>query len=364
VDFRIDSLTIEDQCRHTALATRVLKHLGDKVPVRYVADGREAARLGEGQRPFETGKSQLTIMQRRQPFLMACPAGSAEFACCGYLVMTLASNCPMDCSYCFLQEFLADNPALQIYANYADGLDEVERLRAKAPTRRLRIGTGELADSLAFDSITEISSDLIGYFARQTTLTLELKTKTDEIANLIELDPKGRTLVSWTLSPPAVFRACEHGTAPPHLRLGAARRVLDCGYQVAFHFDPLIDYQGAERDYLELIDELFDTIDPKRISFISIGGLRMSPRLSSIARRRFPEDRMLAGSETVLAPDGRLRTFTPRRLRLYRAVSNAIKRSAPELASYLCMETASVSRQVFGFEAPSPAVLAERLALR
>ena len=362
MDFRVDSLTIEEQCRESALARRVLAELGNRVAVHYLADGRKAIRPRDGEHRFESGKSRLTIMKRRQPFLMACPAGSAEFACCGYLVMTLASNCPMDCSYCFLQEFLADNPGLQIYANYAGALEEVERLRAKAPTRRLRIGTGELADSLAFDSITRISSDLIPYFADQTTLTLELKTKTDEIGNLIKLDPKGRTLVSWTLSPHSVFRACEHGTAPPHLRLNAARRVLDCGYQVAFHFDPLIDYQNAERDYLELIDELFDTIFPKHISFISIGGLRMTPGLSSIARRRFPHDRMLAGTEMVLAPDGRLRTFTPRRLRLYRVVSDAIKRRAPELAGYLCMETANVSRQVFGFEAPSPAVLAERLA--
>ena len=108
MNFSIDRLTIEDQCRYTALATRALKRLGDTVPVRFVADGRESARLGNGERRFETGKSQLTTMKRRQPFLMACPAGSAEFACCGYLVMTLASNCPMDCSYCFLQEFLAD----------------------------------------------------------------------------------------------------------------------------------------------------------------------------------------------------------------------------------------------------------------
>jgi len=362
--FRIDSVTIEEQCRDSALAARVLKSLGDKVPVRYVFDGREAVRNHTNEDSFDADKRRMTIMTRRQPFLMACPAASAEFACCGYLVMTLASNCPMDCSYCFLQEFVADNPALQIYANYADAIDEVERRRLKAPGRKFRIGTGELADSLAFDTITGISRDLVEYFARHSTLTLELKTKTGEIGNLVELDPKGRTLVSWSLSPKAVFEACEHGTAPPGLRIAAARRVLDCGYKVAFHLDPLIDYEAAARDYLELLDQLFDSIEPKHISLVSIGGLRMTPRLNSIARRRFPEDRLLAASETLLAPDGRLRTSAPQRLRLYRTVADAIKRAAPELPCYLCMETTSISRHVFGAEAPSPAAMAERLAGR
>jgi len=56
----------------------------------------------------------------------------------------------------------------------------------------------------------------------------------------------------------------------------------------AFHFDPLIAYPGAERDYVRSIDELLETIREK-ISFISMGGLRMTPTLRTIARRRFPQ---------------------------------------------------------------------------
>ena len=161
----------------------------------------------------------MTILRRRSPFLMACPAGSSEFACCGYLVLTLASNCPMDCGYCFLQEYLADNPGFQIYANYSDAFEELERLRRKSPARGFRVGTGELADSLAFDSLTGISRDLVEYFGDREDLTLELKTKTDEIDNLVAIDPKGRTLVSWTLSPDRVFQSTEHRTASPAERI-------------------------------------------------------------------------------------------------------------------------------------------------
>jgi spore photoproduct lyase len=362
--FDLDSVFIEHGCADSALATRLLRALPREVPVTHVGDNetREAARPASGViDPFGAGKRRLLISRRKTPFLMPCPAGSSKFACCGYLVLTLASNCPMDCSYCFLQEYLADNPAFQVYANFTDSFDELDRLCANAHGRTFRVGTGELADSLAFDSITTISRDLIEFFASRENLTLELKTKTDEIENLLDLDPRGRVLVSWTLSPDTVFRSSEHLTASPAARIAAARAVLDAGYRVAFHFDPLIAYPDAERDYLQLIDELLEVVPPKQISFISMGGLRMTPRLRSAARSRFPADPMLCG-EDVLAADGRFRTFTPLRLSLYRTLADRFKKAGAEIPAYLCMEPASVHEHVFGAAPAKAATIGERLA--
>jgi len=360
--FDLDDVYVERGCEDSALATRVLRALPREVPVTHIADAREAARPASGARdPFGAGKRRLVIARRKTPFMMLCPAGSSKFACCGYLVLTLASNCPMDCSYCFLQEYLADNPAFQVYANYTDSFDELDRLRDNARGRSFRVGTGELADSLAFDSLTGISRDLIEFFAGHENLTLELKTKTDEIENLLDVDPRGRVLVSWTLSTDAVYRSSEHLTASPTARIAAARAVLDAGYRVAFHFDPLIAYPDAERDYLLLIDELLDVIPPKQISFVSMGGLRMTPRLRGAARSRFPNDPMLCG-EDVLASDGRFRTFTPLRLSLYRALTDRFKKAGATIPAYLCMEPPSVHEHVFGAVPARPATIGERLA--
>jgi spore photoproduct lyase len=357
--FDLNAVFIERGCADSALAARIIRAIPAGVPVRQVADAREVAKPAPD--PFGACKRTMVIARRKTPFLMACPAGSSKFACCGYLVLTLASNCPMDCSYCFLQEYLADNPAFQVYANFADSFDELDRLAHGAPERSFRVGTGELADSLAFDSITGVSRELVEYFAARENLTLELKTKTDEIENLIGLDPRGRVLVSWTLSTDAVYRSSEHRTASPTARIAAARAVLEAGYRVAFHFDPLIAYPGAERDYIRLIDELLEIIPPKKISFISMGGLRMTPTLRGIARRRFPADPMLCG-EDVLASDGRFRTFTPLRLSLYRTLAERFRKSGAEVPAYLCMEQASIHERVFGGTPSRPAEISERLA--
>ena len=362
--FDLDRIYIEDACRDRALARRVLAHTPSIAPVSFVADGRLAARtVAEGADSFAAGKRRMVIMRRRSQFLMACPAGSAKFACCGYLVLTLASNCPMDCSYCFLQEYVADNPGFQVYANYEDAFAEIDKLSSSAPARHFRIGTGELADSLAMDSLTGLSLELVNFFAARENLTLEFKTKTDEIENLLTVDPKDGVLVSWTLSPRAVFEACEHRTASPSARIAAARRVLDAGYRVAFHLDPMIAYPDADRDYLELMDELFSTISPAKISFVSMGGLRMTTGLRAAARRRFPKDAMLLG-EDVLGEDGRYRTFAPMRIRLYKILADKFKSAGADVPSYLCMENSSVHERVFGAPAPHPAAAGERLATR
>jgi spore photoproduct lyase len=360
--FELDAVMIEEAERGSVLAGRVASRLRGVVPVSYIADGREAALPQGGADPFGAGKRRMVIMRRRAPFLMACPAGSARFACCGYLVLVLASNCPMDCSYCFLQEFVADNPGFQVYSNYPGAFDELDRLAHSAPERHFRVGTGELADSLAFDSLTGISRDLIDYFAQRENLTLEFKTKTDEIESLLASDPRGRVTVSWTLTTDAIWRTSEHRTASPSARIAAAKAVLAAGYRVAFHFDPMIAYEGAERDYAILADELLDAIPAASIAFVSIGGLRMTPSLRQAARRRFPRDPMLCGEE-VLAPDGRLRAFAPLRIGLYRVLAARLEQAGVRIPAYLCMESPAVHQRLFGRAPDNPAVIGERLAI-
>jgi len=106
---------------------------------------------------------------------------------------------------------------------------------------------------------------------------------------------------------------------------------------------------------------MLETIPPNKISFISMGGLRMTPTLRTIARRRFPSDPMLCG-EDVLASDGAFRTFTPLRLKLYRTLAERFRKAGADVPAYLCMEPTSIHERVFGATPPRPAEIGERLA--
>src|SRR5260370_3852528 len=162
----VDEIVIEERCGQSALAAGVVSRAPDAVPVNFIADARDVIRpTASAADPLGAGKRRMAVMHRRAPFLMACPAGSSEFACCGYMVLVLASNCPMDCSYCFLQEYLADNPGFQVYANYAAAFDELERARRRTPGRAPPVGTRGLGDSLLFAPVTPSSPTTLHSFA-------------------------------------------------------------------------------------------------------------------------------------------------------------------------------------------------------
>lgn len=344
--YQPQEILIEQGEENAAVVRRALVQLPD-VPVRIVATGweRDAAAAPQPD-PFAAGKRRLLFTRQRSPFLEHCPAGTPGLVCCNYLVVSLISNCPMDCSYCFLQEYLANNPTLKVFTNVDDLLAEVAAVVDRQPWRYFRIGTGELSDSLALDPLLGFSGDLVPFFAARPNALLELKTKSDCVAGLLALDPKDRVVVSWSLTPPDIADSEEHGTAPFAARLEAARRVQAAGYKVGFHLDPLIEYPGWEAGYHETVARIFAAIDAQRVAWISLGSLRLTPALRTIIRRRFPRTRLLSG-EQVPCADGKWRTFQALRVRMYRTVTRWIQEAAPQVPLYMCMETAAVWEKVF-----------------
>ncbi|MGH7961247.1 MAG: radical SAM protein, partial [Candidatus Binatia bacterium] len=302
---------------------------------------------GDAIDPFAAGKRRLFFTRQRSTFLEHCSAGTPGLVCCNYLVVSLISNCPMDCSYCFLQEYLANNPTLKVFTNVEDLLREVGAVMDRQPWRQFRIGTGELSDSLALDPLLGFSADLVPFFAARTNALLELKTKSDCVDGLLVLDPKDRVVVSWSLTPPAIADTEEQGTASFSARLAAAQRVQAAGYKLGFHLDPLIEYPGWEEGYRDTVARIFSAIDSRRVAWVSLGSLRLTPALRTTMRRRFPQTRLLSG-EQVPCADGKWRTFQALRVKMYRTLTGWLKEAAPQVPLYMCMETAPVWEKVFG----------------
>jgi spore photoproduct lyase len=318
------------------------------VPFRIVEPGAASqVRPSLARDSFGAAKRALYLTRHKGEFLKKCP-GSDGQVCCNYFVINFASNCPMDCSYCYLQEYLADNAELKVFGNVGDLIDETDRTVGRHRGVFFRIGTGEITDSLALEPYTGMVRELIPYFAEQPNVLLELKTKSDCVDSLLGLDPKGRIVVAWSMNPQAVIDRDEHGTASLGERLAAAKRCQEAGYRLGFHFDPMIEYPGWEADYQALVEQTFETVDWRCISWVSLGVLRDTPALKRAMRERFPETRLLTG-EQVLCPDGKLRYFQPLRVEMYRRMVRWIRRTAPTVKIYLCMESREVWQQVFGY---------------
>lgn len=296
--------------------------------------------------PLAAGKRVLFLTRNKGPFVKKCP-GTKSYVCCGYQILHVGTYCTMDCSYCILQAYF-NPPVLQYFVNMDELFDELHDIAGMSRPPFHRIGTGEFTDSLIWEPWTGLSRTLVPYFGRQDRIALELKSKTIQIDNLRGLEHNRKTIVAWSLNPPAVIRREERRTASVRARLKAASRCESWGYPLAFHFDPLILYEGWENDYRRLVRDLFSAVSPDNIAWISLGSFRFMPSLKPIIGRRFQKSRIVCG-EFVRGLDGKMRYFKPLRMELYQKMAGWIRESAPGVLVYLCMEDEEAWERTFGF---------------
>lgn len=327
--------------------TKNLLHKYPQITPKIVSNGTEAFMdLGKiSADPIGEGKKRLFIGRQKGVFLKKCP-GTKNMVCCNYYVLNLATQCSLDCSYCILQEYFQNNPVLKVFCNIEDCFPEIESLIQARPKGTLRIGTGEFTDSLALDEIAGFSNALIPFFLGKKNLILELKTKTTRIANLLRHKNASNIVIAWSMNPDPVIQCEEGGASTVEERIEAACECMGKGYRIAFHFDPVILYEGWEEGYKETVKRIFQRLEARKIVWISVGGLRYRPALKEVIRERFPKSKLLTG-EHLMGEDGKMRYLKSLRVNAYRKIVGWIKSHNPSVRVYLCMESQEIWRKVF-----------------
>ena len=90
-------------------------------------------------------------------------------------------------------------------------------------------------------------------------------TKTVRDDYWLEIDPKGKTRIRYSLMPQNIARYVDIGTSPISERILSANKLVDAGYEVHFSFAPIIVYEGEKwkADWLELFREIDETLTAK-----------------------------------------------------------------------------------------------------
>lgn len=291
------------------------------------------------------GKRTLWLTHFKGDFIKPCPGTANAYRCCNYIVINQTTNCPLDCSYCILQGYIS-NPAITIYTNYHKINEEIKLLSLYNSERILRIGTGELTDSLALDPVISLSQKLIDTVQDTPNILLELKTKTNHIHHLLNLNPD-KIVLSWSVNPESIILSEEHKSSAIQQRLDAANHAIRKGFLIGIHFDPIIYLNDWETTYSSLIQKIAESIDPKRIAWISLGSLRFPKALKEIYRYRFPKSRIFSG-EQIKGLDGKLRYIRPIRLSLYSHIYHQLQKVLGDVFVYFCMESEDIWQKIIG----------------
>jgi spore photoproduct lyase len=340
---KIKHIYIDADCAGEPLTEKVCRQL-EGVPVTILPS---SGSFPVNHNSIPGGKRILYLTRYKGVFSKPCPGTSEDYLCCNYYVINETTGCPLDCSYCILQSYL-ESPVLKIYVNYKKIFSEIEDILFRYPHRVLRIGTGELTDSLAIDHITGLSALLISFFNTRRNVLFELKTKTGILPRLVPGTRVDNIVLSWSLNPPGIIRDHEKQTASLEERLDAAVLAGERGYKLSFHFDPVIHHQGWRENYTDVIQRLFSRIDPSQIVWISIGGLRFHSDLRDVIRGRNPRSPLIR-DEQIQGMDQKIRYFKPLRLRMFQHIYDEIRSVSADVFVYFCMEDKKIWEKTLGF---------------
>ncbi|MCK5146535.1 DNA photolyase [bacterium] len=343
MQFKIEKIIIDDRVVEDALTLQVSSRLPDAdvkiIHHKELAQELESITLTEGKRI-------LLITRRSGELVKPCPATNPPYLCCRYTVINQAWQCPMDCTYCVLQGYLGKS-VMTVFSDTDVIHSQIIALLESEPRRFFRFGTGELADSLALDPLTDQAAQWINFFYNRPNTLIELKTKSDNIDGALKAAPSNAVL-AWSVNPKQLIDKEELHAASLEARLVAAKRAQEAGFMLAFHFDPMVLFPGWEQAYRNVVQQIFSTVDSKRIIWISLGAFRFPPSFDDVIRQRFPGSGIL-NAEMIRGLDGKMRYIRPLREKLFKTVVDEIRKYDKNLFLYFCMEAPWMWDRILGW---------------
>jgi len=338
--FKPRSIYIEESQMKNEMVKAVLERFSNIKPV-YI-DKLKNVDIPVEEYSDTLGKDKLFLVEENFDIFKKCPCTRNVFGC-HYYILNIGFGCVYDCTYCYLQHY-ANFPGIIMPVNIKQMLEKLKKILGKHK-KVLRIGTGEFTDSLILDDIIPYTKYLINFFRNQKHY-LELKTKSINIENILSIKPSSNIVISWSLNTPSRIKKEEYYTPSLKERLKAAGQVIRKGYNVGFHFDPIIFYDNWEKEYKETVEEMFEHARG-HIQWISLGMLRFNRELKPIIEQRFPEQEILNGELLIDPVDKKMRYPEYLRIEIFRKMVQWIQQYDKQVVIYLCMEPEHVWQKVF-----------------
>jgi spore photoproduct lyase len=272
-----------------------------------------------------------------------CPVASEKTVCCNLHTIDAVENCVFGCSYCTIQTFYGKDILIQ-----KDIKQKLESISID-PNRFYHFGTGQSSDSLAWGNRNGILDVLCNFASKHPNVLLEFKTKSNNIGYFLKSRIPENIVCSWSLNTPVLIENEEHFTAPLEERIQSARALADKGIKVAFHFHPLVWYEGWKEDYLSIVKQLREKFKTSEILFVSFGSITLiKPVIQKIRDLGNPTKTLQM--EFVKDPHGKLTYPDKIKTSMFKYMFDAFKEWQNDVFFYLCMEKSSIWKESLGYD--------------
>lgn len=189
-----------------------------------------------------------------------------------FFYTTPVLNCLYGCEYCYLQGMFP-SANIVVFVNSVDFISAASRELVAPQPAYLCISYD--TDLLALENILGYCAEWVEYARSNPHVTLEIRTKSANIAALQAIAPAHNVIMAWTLSPEYVITTYEHRTPSLAARVHAIARAQELGWRVRLCFDPILRVQEWERHYTQLVEQTFPAIRAELLTDVSLGVFRI-----------------------------------------------------------------------------------------
>ncbi len=293
---------------------------------------------GKSKKPYLHKRDSLNlfIAQKKGQLLKLAPDAYGQAGEPHYYFIH-AFNCIYECQYCYLQGYF-NTPDIVLFVNHEEILEEMQKSLESYPNQKVWYHAGEFSDSLALTHLTGELELYHDFCKKNPRATIELRTKSVNIKELIKLSPLKNFIISFSLSPFSMGKVIDLKTPSSLSRLKAMVELKKNGYQIAAHFDPIIYQDQFDEHYKTLLQTMKDMELTDNLNYLSLGVVRFTKDVYREVERNYP-DSPIHSTPMIKSFDNKVRYTHPMRMWMMNKVKDAaINAGVSSELIYLCME--------------------------
>jgi spore photoproduct lyase len=208
----------------------------------------------------------------------------------------LAEGCPAHCQYCYLAGSLQGPPAIRVYANLPQILENLANY--ERPDALTTFEVSCYTDPLGIEHLTGSLAECIRYFGARETAQLRWVSKFDGVDDLLDLPHNGHTRCRVSINAAPICQRFEGGTAPLPARLQALRRLAlpreqgGGGYPLGVVIAPIMPIDDWETHYTRLLDDLSATLNFDCDLTFELISHRFTPGSKEVLQQWYPHSKL------------------------------------------------------------------------
>jgi len=191
-------------------------------------------------------------------------AGRHGGACQPAMELNIVAGCVFRCAYCGFGRGIHFTLDVERY------VAELDAVFAEHPAQRL-YKYSNMTDLPPFEPELDAVAPMVRRFAAEPDRYLMLFTKSDNVDFLLDLDHRGHTIISWSLSCDTASRLIDKRTPTLDERIEAMRKCQAAGYLVRARLSPIVPVRDWRGEHRRLLEKLFARVTPDVVTLELLG---------------------------------------------------------------------------------------------